>query len=92
MCDRGPSQEEGAAHVRSVLSYAKRVVLVCVACEERTVLGGPTEVWLSGPTDFECRGCGRMLTLADKLDAEGPGAERAGGSRRPDRGTRGGVG
>ena len=78
--------------MRSTLSYAKRVVLECEACEGRTVLGGPTEVWLSGPGDFECGGCGRMLTLADKIDAEGPGAERVGGSRRPDRGTRGGVG
>ena len=77
--------------MRSTLSYAKRVVLECEACEGRTVLGGPTEVWLSGPGDFECGGCGRMLTLADKIDAEGPGAERTGGSRRPDRGTRGGV-
>ena len=78
--------------MRSILSSAKREVLECGACEERTVLGGPTEVWLSGPADFECGGCGRMLTLADKLDAEEPGAERAGGSRRPNRGTRGGVG
>ena len=78
--------------MRSILSCAKRVVLECGACEERTVLGGPTEVWLSGPTDFECGGCGRMLTLADKLDAEGPGAERAGGPRRPGRVTRGGFG
>ncbi len=74
--------------MRGILGYAKRVVLECDACEERTVLGRPTEVWLSGPTDFECERCGRMLTLADKLDAGGPGAEGAGESRRPDRGTR----
>jgi ribosomal protein L37AE/L43A len=93
MCDRvAPRKRKEATRMRSILSSAKRVVLECGACEERTVLRGPTEVWLSGPADFECGGCGRMLTLADKLDAEGPGAERAGGSRRPNRGTRGGVG
>ena len=64
--------------MRSILSSAERVVLECGACEERTVLGGPTEVWLSGPAGFECEGCGRTLTLADKLDAQGPGAERGG--------------
>ena len=63
------------------------------ACGKWTVLGGPEEVWLSGPTAFECRGCGRNLTLADRLDAELLEAGRAEGRPiRPGRETRGGVG
>ena len=65
--------------MRGILSYTERVVLVCEACEERTVLGGPMEVWLSGPTDFECRGCGRTLTLADKTRRGGTGSRTRGG-------------
>jgi hypothetical protein len=76
-----------------LLGSAERVVLGCGACGERTVLGGPEEVWLSGPTAFECRGCGRNLTLADRLDAELLEAGRAEGRPiRPGRETRGGVG
>ena len=43
------------------------VVLSCEACRERTVLGDPLSVWLSGRTSFEC-GCGTHLTLSDRLD------------------------
>jgi hypothetical protein len=63
--------------MRGIPGSAERVVLECWACGERTVLGGPEEVWLSGPTAFECGGCGRDLTLADRLDAELPEHGRA---------------
>ena len=77
--------------MRGILpSSAVRVVLACAACGERTVLGGPEEVWLSGPTTFECGGCGQDLTLADRPGAEPPGAGRA--DRRPGREMRGGIG
>ena len=46
------------------------VILVCGACEERTVLGGPLAVWCSESTTFGC-GCGERLTLADRLDPGG---------------------
>jgi hypothetical protein len=65
-----------------LLGSAERVVLGCGACGERTVPGGPEEVWLSGPTAFECRGCGRNLTLADRLDAELPAESGARGEGR----------
>ena len=59
--------------MRRIMGSAERVVLECWVCQERTVLGGAEEVWLSGPTTFECGGCGRALTLADRLDdAERP--------------------
>ncbi len=63
--------------MKGMLGSANRVVLECRACGERTVLGGPEEVWLSGPTDFVCGGCGRDLTLADRLDAKLPEQGRA---------------
>jgi hypothetical protein len=47
----------------------ERVILICEDCGERTVLGGPLEVWLSGSTQFEC-GCGERLTLADQLERD----------------------
>jgi hypothetical protein len=47
-------------------SSDKRVVLLCEECGERTVLGGPLTVWLSGSTFFGCE-CGKDLTLADRL-------------------------
>jgi hypothetical protein len=79
--------------MKGTLGSAEHVVLECWACGERTVLGGPEEVWLSGPTDFGCGGCGRDLTLADRLDAELLEAGRAEGRPiRPGRETRGGVG
>ncbi len=43
------------------------VVLSCGGCGERTDLGGPLSVWLSGRTSFGC-GCGAHLTLSDRLD------------------------
>ena len=43
------------------------VVLSCVGCGERTDLGDPLSVWLSGRTSFEC-GCGVHLTLSDRLE------------------------
>ena len=46
---------------------SRRVILVCEECGERTVLGGPLSVWYSKSTCFGC-GCGRELTLADRLD------------------------
>jgi hypothetical protein len=44
---------------------SRRVILVCEECGERTVLGGLLSVWYSTSTSF---GCGRELTLADRLD------------------------
>jgi hypothetical protein len=46
------------------------IILVCEACGERTVLGGPLSVWRSESTTFGC-GCGEQLTLADRIH---PGA------------------
>ena len=46
---------------------SRRVILVCEECGERTVLGGPLSVWYSKSTRF---GCGRELTLADRLDQQ----------------------
>ena len=43
------------------------VVLWCGGCGERTDLGDPLSVWLSGRTSFEC-GCGAQLTLSDRLE------------------------
>lgn len=43
------------------------VVLLCEECGERTVLGGPLEVWRSASTSFGCA-CGERLTLSDRLD------------------------
>jgi hypothetical protein len=42
------------------------IILVCEACGERTVLGGPLSVWRSESTTFGCE-CGEQLTLADRL-------------------------
>ncbi len=46
---------------------AERIVLECRACNERIVLGGPEDVWLSGRTTFECE-CGQRLTLAHRTE------------------------
>jgi hypothetical protein len=43
------------------------VVLWCEGCGERTTLGDPLSVWLSGRTFFEC-GCGAHLTLSDRIE------------------------
>jgi hypothetical protein len=48
---------------------ARRIVLVCEECGERTVLAGPESVWRSESTFFKC-GCGRDLTLAALLSEQ----------------------
>ena len=48
---------------------SRMVILVCEECGERTALGGPLSVWYSQSTRFGC-GCGRELTLADRLDQQ----------------------
>ena len=61
-----------------------RVELGC-RCKERLVLLGREEDWYwEGRAAFECAGCGRILTLADRLDEEegppligGPGEAHA---------------
>jgi hypothetical protein len=50
-------------------SSSERVVLICEECWERTVVGDPLSVWLSGSTFFGCE-CGNHLTLADRLDRQ----------------------
>ena len=52
------------------------IVLVGCGCGEKTVLGGPQDVWLSGRTTFECK-CGRRITLADRVAESscGPGSQ-----------------
>ena len=59
----------------------REIVLVCEACSERTVVGGPLAVWRSESTTFECE-CGERLTLADRLGPEGPD-EVATAARQP---------
>ena len=44
----------------------RRTVLMCEECGEKTVLAGPESVWREVRTFFEC-GCGKDLTLADRL-------------------------
>ncbi len=66
--------------MKGMLRSAERVVLDCRACGEKTLLEGPEEVWLSGPTDFGCGG--RDLTLADRLDTALPAKSDARGQGR----------
>jgi hypothetical protein len=50
------------------------VVLACGSCEERTVLLGGADDWQrEGRTTFSCGGCGRELTLADRVEEVHPG-------------------
>jgi ribosomal protein L37AE/L43A len=45
-----------------------RAVLACRSCGERTVLLGSTDDWYrEGRETFSCGGCGRGLTLADRM-------------------------
>ena len=44
----------------------RRIILMCEECGERTVLAGPECVWREACNFFEC-GCGKDLTLADRL-------------------------
>ena len=66
-----PRKRKGATRMASKLCSAERIVLECGSCGERTVLGGPEDVWLSGRPTFECE-CGRGLTLADRLGEARP--------------------
>ncbi len=46
-----------------------RAVLACRGCQERTVLLGATDDWYAeGRVSFECGGCGRHMTLADRVE------------------------
>lgn len=59
----GPSTE-------SFVRFSKRIVLGC-GCGERLILLGLEEDWQSEKTVFECE-CGTRLTLADRVEEEGP--------------------
>ena len=59
-----PSEQEQ----HSVLCSG-RIVLECATCEERLVLLGREEDWLSTRTVFECE-CGQSLSLAGNRIAE----------------------
>ena len=49
------------------------VVLACGSCEKRTILLGSTDDWhTEGHESFECGGCGRELTLADRVEEVRP--------------------
>jgi hypothetical protein len=50
-----------------VAGRLRSVVLVCEECGERVILRGPLSAWRSEGAVFEC-GCGKDLTLADRLD------------------------
>jgi len=44
------------------------IVLACRSCKERTLLLGATHDWYrKGRTTFVCGGCGREMTLADRV-------------------------
>ena len=64
-----------------MVGTSKRVVLICEACGEKVVLGGPASVWHSERTFFECE-CGQVLTLAHKEDESRAREERLIGRRR----------
>jgi hypothetical protein len=59
---------------------------MCEECGERTVLAGPESIWREARTFFEC-GCGKDLTLTDRLDGQdttplaSPQQAHAGGNR-----------
>ena len=57
----------------SKLCSPERIVLGCESCGGRIVFGGPDDLWRSGRITFEC-GCGRGLTLADRLSEDRPRA------------------
>jgi len=47
------------------------IVLACRSCKERTALLGATHDWYrKGRTTFVCGGCGRGMTLADRVVGE----------------------
>ena len=78
-----PSEQEE----RSVLCSG-RIVLECANCEERLVLLGREEDWLSTRTVFECE-CGQSLSLAgNRIAEEMPTPPPSG--RRPPSSTGGG--
>jgi hypothetical protein len=58
------------------------IILICEACGERTMLGGPLAVWRSESTTFGCE-CGERLTLADRLDSGEPNQVAATTAAKP---------
>ena len=72
MCEVNPTKRrpERAQHDKAEGVYVprseRRIVLMCEECGERTVLAGPESIWREARTFFEC-GCGKDLTLADRL-------------------------
>jgi hypothetical protein len=59
--------EGGGKNIREI-EASGRVVLVCRSCREQTFLLGSTDDWYrEGRVALECGGCGRELTLADRV-------------------------
>jgi hypothetical protein len=63
-----PIVSEGADKKTMEMEASGRVVLACRSCGERTILLGSTGDWYREERElFGCGGCGRELTLADRV-------------------------
>lgn len=52
---------------------SERIVLKCAGCAERLILLGLEEDWYrEGRTSFPCGGCGREVTLANRVEEGDP--------------------
>ncbi len=77
-------QEKGVQYVKRLpsepeerfVNFSERIILECKTCKERLVLLGREDDWYSeGRTAFPCGGCGRRLTLADRIEEADPQAD-----------------
>lgn len=77
-------QEKGVQYVKRLpsepeerfVNLSERIILECKTCKERLVLLGLEDDWYSeGRTAFSCGGCGRRLTLADRIEEADPHIE-----------------
>ena len=51
------------------IATSGRIVLVCSGCGELVILLGHEEDWSREHRNaFECSGCGKTLTIADRVD------------------------
>lgn len=51
------------------VDFSGRLLLECEECGENLILLGLEDDWDSQPSNFEC-GCGKTLTLEDRVDEE----------------------
>ena len=66
---RSKGKKEGMKVLERAIATSGQIVLACSGCGEHVILLGHEDDWAREHRDtFECSGCAKTVTLADRVD------------------------